>query len=78
MGRPNQKRDNIPLLLTVILFMFTIMFSICGYAYTQDMGYLRESITQIRVGQEKAHVENKEKYENLETRVRKLEIKNGE
>ena len=73
-GHEDKKKiDWIP----VILFVFTLIFSLCGYAYTKDMGYLRESITQIRMNQERAIQETKEKYEKLESRVRTLEIKSG-
>lgn len=64
--------------MPVILFVFTFVFSLCGWAYTKDMSYLRESITHIRLSQEKTATETKDKYEGLEQRVRKIEIKIGD
>ena len=58
----------------IILAVFSLFFCVCGYAYTRDMSYLRESITEIRIDQK----DNSRKYENLEKRVRELEIKMGD
>jgi hypothetical protein len=65
-----EKRDWIPIILAV----FALFFSICAYAYQQDMGYLRQSITEIKLNSK----DTLDKYDQLEKRVDRIEIKIGD
>lgn len=62
----------------VILMFFTVFFCIIGYTYKQDMSYLKESITEIRLNQKDFTDKFENKHRDLEERVRSLEIKLGE
>ena len=62
----------------IILAIFLMVFGLMGYAYKNDMNYLKERLSEISTNQKEFIEKHERDFKDLEDRVRNLEIKAGD